>query len=381
MTKSLDKEFGQSAFKYSVEDFGAVGDGVTDDTDAIQAGINFVYERGGGTLYFPFTKQGYRIAKPAREQIDGKPCRSQLYIPSEPSDYMQWRNVCLEGEMPARQLHRYQLTMEGNWPRQTEFPLEIGNVCLVSDWEAPEEHDRNARPWSLIAVLGGHKLAFGLGNLTIRNLEFRVFLNTDKMYPVSSAANFKSTSCLIIEHSYFGLDKNIGSVSNDKELLANPCHAAGVIASADQNDHQILTSVGVQGFRYGFVLGEHVTGGCLYVHNCEEGIVFHDSSHFSVIEHVVAQHNRTIVSALREPAFDGLFPSENIHIRINAIDCESGVRARPLVSRMQYGVYDPDNRITGEITYHVPYWDADHFAVVGAKRMRIVKFGDWRTNN
>jgi hypothetical protein len=37
----------------SVKDFGAVGDGVTDDVDAIDAGIAYLKSIGGGTLYFP----------------------------------------------------------------------------------------------------------------------------------------------------------------------------------------------------------------------------------------------------------------------------------------------------------------------------------------
>jgi hypothetical protein len=39
--------------QYSVRDFGAAGDGVTDDTAAIQAAVNACVPSGGGTVYFP----------------------------------------------------------------------------------------------------------------------------------------------------------------------------------------------------------------------------------------------------------------------------------------------------------------------------------------
>ncbi len=373
-----DMKAGVTGSYTSIVEFGAKGDGVTDDTEAIQAAIQHVYDQGGGTVYIPFSPKGYRIARPAQESIDGKPCKSQLYIPSEKSDALRLRNICLQGEMPVRQLNSYQVRGSRNkrFP-STEFPMAIDNCVIFSDWDAPANTNAcNDRPWALISVLGGSDFAFGLRNLTVRNLEFRVKLNKELMYPTSSAANFKDTSRLIVEHCYFGLTDNIGSYSQKKALAANPCYCAGLIASADQNDHQVFRSVGVQGFKYGFVFGERVWADYLHVHNCEEGIVFHDSSHLSHISYVAASHNKIIVSALRQNTF-GLKASTNIFFRIDDIDFEPG-SGEPEAYRLKYGVYDPDNRMTARITYHSGYpVDTAPFPLYGGKKVQLQKFSDF----
>ena len=177
-----------------------------------------------------------------------------------------------------------------------------------------------------------------------------------------------------IQDCQFCLDDNVGDTNLGKYLLENPCHTVGLHTSGDQNDDQVLRNVAVQGFRYGFILGEHVVADYLYVHNCEEGIVFHDATHLSVINHIVAQHNRVILSTSRGTLF-GNKPSR-VNLIVNSLNFEGGqtVPLPPMVSKLVYGVYDPDNRLRGSIVWHEP-WGAGVFPVEGASQFKVEKFG------
>ena len=137
-------------FRHSVTDFGAKGDGVTDDTAAIQRAIDAV-AAAGGTLFFPYAEKGYLIASPGREFDDGgRPVRAQLVIPAGA------RNFCLEGEMPCSLLYSYQVRPRGCEKHHftpTRFGREtMRNTTLHSTWDAPEVHDPAERPWSVIAA-------------------------------------------------------------------------------------------------------------------------------------------------------------------------------------------------------------------------------------
>ena len=163
-----------SGFGYSVFEFGAVGDGVTDDTAAIQKGINFLADRGGGKLLFPYTKGGYRVASPGIEELDGRPLRSQLYIPRGS------HNIMLEGEMPCVLLYPYQVRPDNGKYSPTVFGGQKHcNTRIFSDWNAPEERDPKARPWSILSAPDGDSCAgrFSVRGFSIHNLEFAVKLN------------------------------------------------------------------------------------------------------------------------------------------------------------------------------------------------------------
>lgn len=360
--------------RLSVMLFGAKGDGVTDDTEAIQRAIDYLDKRGGGKLYFPYTASGYLLSSPAKEYApDGSPVRAQLIIPSGDS------NIQLEGEMPCELLYTYQVRpLEST--KHHFSPTKFGNMgmpntCLHSTWDAPEVRDSLERPWAVIAAPEGNSCAgrFSKSMFSMKNLEVRVHLDTAKMYPSTSAAFLKNISNLNIQDCQFCLDEQIGDTELGKSLQPNPCQTVGLHTSGDQNDNQVLRNVAVQGFRYGFVLGEHICADYLYVHNCEEAIVFHDATHLSTIGHIVAQHNRIILSTTRGYMF-GNKPAK-VNLTIGVLNFEGGqtVPAPPAVSKLVYGVFDPDSRLRGSVRWHEP-WGLREFPVCGAEKFHISKY-------
>ena len=355
----------------SVAEFGAKGDGVADDTAAIQRAIDFIAERGGGKITFPYAPKGYRLAAPGQATWKGRACRAQLCIPAQPG-----LNISFEGEMPCKLLYPYMVRPKaaGSAFAPTRFgTMGMPNTCLFSDWDPPAVTNATARPWAILAAAEGTSCAgkFGASLVSIANLEFRVRLDHERMYPTQSAVNLQNVSRAIVRDSQFCLGDTVGDTDLGKELQPNPCHTVGLMMSGDQNDNQVLDNVAAQGFRYGFVLGEHTVASYLYVHNCEEAIVFHDSTHLSMINHVVAQHNRCILSTTRENLFGhrkGL-----CNVIVGGIDYEHGQGTHPVVSRMKYGVYDPENRFRGSLVHHLGYPGdgSSFFPVVGGKNLSV----------
>ena len=364
------------AFVADVTKFGAKGDGVTDDTAAVQRAIDAVAAAGGGKVYLPYTTNGYLIASPGREtDAEGRPVRAQLVIPAGRA------TIGFEGEMPCKLLYSYQVRPKGceqsNFKPTRFGTMGVPNTMLHSTWDAPEVHDPAERPWAVIAAPEG-KVCRGLFSLplvTMKNLEIRVHLDKDKMYPTTSAANLHHASRIVIEDCQFCLDDSVGDTELGKFLVENPCHTVGFHASGDQNDQQILRDVAVQGFKYGFVLGEHVVADYLYVHNCEQAVVFHDATHLSRIGMLVAQHNRTILATTQGVLFGN--PPNRVNVQIDLLDFEGGqtTGVPPWVSHLRNGIYDPEDRLRGSVTWLEP-WGANVFPVVGAKGFRVRHFGD-----
>jgi len=65
---------------YNVKDYGAVGNGSTDDTIAIQTAINTAFTAGGGVVFIP--RGVYVIGGALQTNVGGINYKSQLYIPN-----------------------------------------------------------------------------------------------------------------------------------------------------------------------------------------------------------------------------------------------------------------------------------------------------------
>ena len=355
----------------NVRDYGAKGDGVHDDTSAIQAAINAVAERGAGVVYFPYAKGGYRLASPAPEMVDGKPCRSQLYVPARQS-----LNICFRGELPCTLLHPYGVSKRfGTQDRINTF--------LFSDWKPPVETNAAARPWSMLSVLPGwtskdYPLNHSL--VTIESLEFRAYLDKDLMCAVQSGANLQDSAEAVVRDSQFALNDQIGDVVLKKELTFGDCHAAGLIMSGELNDQQIVHDVNVQGFKYGIVMAEHTYGNYIYLHDNQYALTFTGSAHLSKIDFVTAQMNQCILCVPDWNLFGRGCGPESIvpvNVTVDHASIEDGENSRPRACRLAYGVYDPNNRLRGRISYYEMGFGSypRPFKVVGAKRFRLCPHG------
>lgn len=71
-----------------------------------------------------------------------------------------------------------------------------------------------------------------------------------------------------------------------------------------------------------------------------------------------------------------------VNLTIGALNFEGGqtVTSPPEVSKLVYGIYDPDNRLRGSLIWHEP-WGAGEFPVVGAEKYSIGRYREVYKNN
>jgi len=325
---------------YDVKNFGAVGDGVTDDTRAIQSALDYAVDHGGGTVYFP--NGLYRLAT----LQDTCKVRAHLIVKPRQSpgrrDYVMIR---LQGESSV-------VTPCSYASHTTEDKAEVwkNGTVLVSDAVGELQADPAQAPVSVLAAGAGDNL-YLLNQAVVRlqDLAFQVKAEAGK-YPYLSGVNMAYAATVYTD--------NILIYSSTRNMaLTSPTgdghYSAGFIAPRTWcNPEQEFRNICVKSaFRFGFVFSEHANGNNLSAWNCDNAFVFSRMDHSAWFGRIHAQNCANIVSSLNvEFAGHGV---GDAFLKIEQVGIEVNSGQKPVDFNYRCFVDDPDNHLYGTLYYHI----------------------------
>ncbi len=200
---------GQTKVGFNIRDFGALGDAVTIDSDAINQAIDKAAEAGGGTVYFPagtYASYSIRLKSNVALFLDqgatilaAKPTDSLGYDAAEPFEgkryqdfgHSHWHNSLIWGENLENISIFGPGTIDGSGlTRGKPKTPNGGNKAIAL------KLCRNVTLKDFTIVWGGHFgiLATGVDNLTIDNL--RIDTNRDGI-DIDCCKNVRVSNCTI----------------------------------------------------------------------------------------------------------------------------------------------------------------------------------------
>jgi hypothetical protein len=226
---------------YNVKLFGAKGDGVTDDTRAIQKTINQCFNSGGGTVWFPNGK--YILSDTLTNSPATNYVNSLLYIPSVAGASGVRVSIKLLGESNIVTPNSYSIIVG--------FGTETKGVILAG---------RTAGTGVNPAVIGtkgtaGNYRDYNYCPITIENIMITTNTINATAAPTLSGINLLHAATVSI--------KNVAvTIDTVNQLSVSPVSSevAGFIISGDNNDGpNLIESTYSSGYKYGYIIGDHTT--------------------------------------------------------------------------------------------------------------------------
>lgn len=235
---------------YNVVDYGAVHDGVTDDTVAIQTAINACDAGGGGIVFFP---NGVYIISGALQNdvgTDAIDYNSQLYIPaSKISDKRS--GIILLGE-------------SYNWFGAWTASIAENGVILKSTIAGSGVFP------SVICSIG--KLnPYSYNNYVDAQIENIKILVAP--FEGTTGASMCGVNFLHADHGKLfnvSVSLNIADIRNS---IVPVSHVFGIGLGIINNTFPLANNISANGFYYGIVIGESVSVGLLNVSCCHIGLM------------------------------------------------------------------------------------------------------------
>ena len=249
---------GNFAVSVNVSLFGAKGDGVTDDTNAINLAIAYVMSLGAGTVLFDdktYLVNGALVGTSANK------CR--LYFPNPIG--LDWVDIRLKGVRSP--------VVVGSLPASFSYPMPVHGTIIKSTMT-----DGGA----ILGTISGGVDVFSRITVTLEDLLFRT---TDN--PQQSGIDMRCVQQLIIE----------GTVQADNGLYApessEPTNSSAYGLRPPAKNNGALVEINGRyistGYYYGLEIVEHLVANQIITHACKYPADFTDAIHASHIKDFLIQ--------------------------------------------------------------------------------------------
>lgn len=322
-----------SSYFFNVEDYGAVHDGVTDDTAAIQAAINAAHDAGGGKVFLP---GGTYIIGGALQ--NGITCtvagndydvdfNSQLYIKPHTRQYGK-RKIILEGEIDLP----YSLTTP-----TTPYSRTILRSTIAGTGIYP-------------SVIGTGKAGttYPTNPITIRNIAVAV-------------NSFYETTGITMNgiNLYYSAENVLDNVIVMSDLFSPypaavqpTSHVFGICLGPGNGNFPIIKNVKVMGgFYYGIIIGDGVHAYDIVSFWNYIGIMSAFGAQCgSIVDYACLHWNTYDIAAQQEELFG--YPVADSKLYINHLNREVNDGYGPAWTYNPSVLLDTDNHLEGYCHYH-----------------------------
>lgn len=300
---------------FNVQDYGAVGDGITDDTSAIQSTINACSSAGGGTVYFP---AGIYIVGGALQNITG--ANAQLILPDIDADTDQQLSIKFLGAFPPYPIPSVTRTIQtpiyGSIIKSTVNSGTDGNLlgCFGSG---------NNSPFSNVMVWA-------------ENLVFRLPNN-----PVLTALDFENCVCVDIRNSV--IDCGNYSVYSTSEPTTSTSYGIKLPAINNGVRNNVI-GIAIINIYTGIKLSEHAIVDAVEIFACEYAVEVPATYHAISIERLGLFENK---NGIRFTGGNSYIFSNQLDIEHYDVSVSGSMWFVPV-----YDIDDPNNYANGIVKWH-----------------------------
>ena len=326
---------------FDVTDYGATGDGTTDDTEAIQDAIDACEAAGGGTVFFP---AGIYVVGGAL--LDTSRSNSQILLPRRHTGSASPLSIRLLGEVQA-----------------PPIPSVAAAVILPTSGSIIK-CTLNTGSGTSPACIGGHGPSgsaadFSNTHVVIENLTIRMPVN-----PVLTAVDLSHMACAEIDAVVI----DSGQYDVRAASLTEPTTTSsyGLVMPKQSNGaHSVIGSCDVIGFYYGYQFAEHTNGVNVNAWGCKRAFQFSATDHASVFQRVMACHCEQVLVA----------GSGAHRLQIQQLNVEHAASGWNVTD---YDINDASGYLYGDLAWHVVLagvGDDSTFTVNGAANLTRRRVG------